>query len=127
MNIVALVGTIVETPTIHEFEKGFKGAFLTLRVIKPFKSIEGNYEADFIRCVLWEGIAQSTCEYCMKGDVIAVRGRVGTYTEEVTFNCENEEHKKKINTNHVIVERVTFISTSKKNKSEENKDLLDDD
>lgn len=115
MNIVVLIGTIVEDPTLKEFDNGTKGTFITLRVMKPFKSADGNYEADFIRCILWEGIAQSTCNYCLKGDTIGIRGRIATRSEEVTFNCVNEEHKKKLTTNQIIVERVTFISTSKAN------------
>ena len=115
MNIVVLIGTIVEDPTLKEFDSGTKGTFITLRVMKPFKSADGNYEADFIRCILWEGIAQSTCDYCLKGDTIGIRGRIATRSEEVTFNCVNEEHKKKFTTNQIIVERVTFISTSKAN------------
>lgn len=115
MNIVILIGTIVDEPSVKEFEGGAKGTFLTLRVAKPFKSMEGNYEADFIRCVLWEGIAKNTCEYCMKGDTIGIRGRISPRYEDIVFDCPTNEHKKKIVNNQIIVERVTFISTYKKN------------
>lgn len=126
MNIVALIGTIVEQPTLKEFDSGVKGTFITLRVAKPFRSMDGSYESDFIRCVLWEGIAQNTCEYCMKGDTIGIRGRVASRNEEIIFNCDKDEHKKKFVTNQIIVERVTFISTAKKNKQLPQEDQLDD-
>lgn len=116
LNIVTLVGIIVEDPILKEFESGTKGTFLTLRIAKPFRSMDRNYESEFIRCVLWEGIAQSTCEYCVKGDVVGIRGRIATRTQEVVFNCENTQHKKKINTIEIIGERVSFISTSKKSR-----------
>lgn len=114
MNNLTLVGTLVEDPELREFDNGLKGAFIVLRVMRPFKSMDGSYEADFIRCSLWEGIAQSTCEYCHKGDIIGIRGRLTSRSDEVVFNCEQEQHVKKISTLHVIVERVSFISASKK-------------
>ncbi len=116
INIVTLVGVITEEPVLKEFENGLKGAFIVLRVTRPFKSMEGTYESDFIRCSLWEGIAQNTCEYCRKGDVIGVRGRLVSKTEDVVFNCEKEQHVKKISMLHLVVERVSFITTAKKFK-----------
>ncbi len=116
MNNVTLVGTLVEEPELKEFDNGLKGAFIVLKVVRPFKSMDGNYEADFIRCSLWEGIAQNTCEYCHKGDIIGIRGRISVRSDEILFNCDKEQHVKKINALHIIVERVSFISASRKNK-----------
>lgn len=118
MNIVTLVGVIQDIPTIREFESGVKGAFLTLRVMKPFKSVDGSYDSEFIKCTLWEGLAQSTCEYCTKGDIIGIRGRLSVRNEEIQFECDNTVHKKKINNLSVIVERVAFISVGNKTKVE---------
>lgn len=114
INIVTLVGVLQDTPELKEFESGAKGAFITLRIVKPFKSLDGMYEADFIKCILWEGIAQNTCEYCQKGDVIGIRGRLATRIEEVTLEHGDKECKKKVSNLQVIVERVTFISTTKR-------------
>lgn len=118
MNIVTLVGSIIDMPVLREFESGAKGTMITLRVARPFKSLDGLKESDFIKCYLWEGIAQSVCEYCTKGDVIGVRGRLSTYTEEVVVNCETANHVKRIAVLQFIVERVSFISTSKKYKEQ---------
>lgn len=118
LNMVCLVGRLVEDPTLKEFETGSKGAFVTLAVTKPFRSMDHNYEADFIRCVLWEGIAENTCEYCRKGDVIGIRGRLSTRVQEILFNCDTIQHKKKINVIEVIAERVSFISTSKRSNDQ---------
>ena len=116
MNIVTIVGVIVETPVVKEFESGARGTTITLRVTRPFKSLDGQKEADFIRCHLWEGIAQSVCEYCTKGDVIGVRGRLVNYTDEVNFNCDKENHVKRLSFLQFVGERVSFISTSRKYK-----------
>ena len=115
LNQVVLVGRLTDDVELTTMESGKKVSSLVLAVQRTYKNAEGVYEADFIRCILWEGIAQSTCDYCLKGDTIGIRGRIATRSEEVTFNCANEEHKKKLTTNQIIVERVTFISTSKAN------------
>ena len=61
---------------------------------------------DFISCILWKGIAETTAEYCKKGDLIGVRGRLQNrqiaYTEDA-----------KLNTVEVVAERVTFLSSKK--------------
>lgn len=117
MNIVTLIGVIVDSPILREFDSGARGSFITLKVARPFKSMDGNFEFDYIKCCLWEGIAQNTCEYCTKGDTIAIRGRLATYSDEIKVSDANGNEKfKKISTLQCIVERVSFISTSRRNK-----------
>ena len=36
----------------------------------------GEYETDFINITLWEGIARNVVEYCGKGAIIGVKGRL---------------------------------------------------
>ncbi len=114
LNIVTLVGVLQDTPELKEFESGTKAAFITLRVTKPFRTIEGMYDSDFIKCILWEGIAQNTCEYCQKGDIIGVRGRLTNKTDEIVIDADGKQYKKKISQIQVIAERVAFICTSKR-------------
>ncbi len=90
MNHVILVGRITD-----DFEKveenGSKKVFFTIGIPKPFKNANGIYETDFIRCILWNGIADRACEYCKKGDMIGIRGRI-------TNDC-------------VVAENITFLSS----------------
>lgn len=55
-------------------------------------------------CVLWKGIAETTVEYCKKGDLIGVRGRIQTRSVEYF-----EDQKRNIM--EVVAERVTFLSS----------------
>ena len=73
--------------------------------IDVIKELNGEYEADFIDCRLWTGIAESTAEYCKKGDLLGVRGRVET-------RCYEKDEKKNYLT-EVIAEKVTFLSNKK--------------
>lgn len=112
LNQVMVVGRLVSDPEVKELESGKEVANITIAVNRSYKNAEGVYETDFIDCVLWEAIASNTTEYCRKGDVIGVRGRLQT---EVV---EQEDGTKKKYTN-VVAEKVTFLSAKKNDDNEE--------
>ena len=105
LNQIALVGRLVRDIEMKEVETGKKFANITLAVPRSFKNMEGSYDTDFIDCTLWDAIAKNTMDYCHKGDIIAIRGRLQTSTYEV--------EKKKIHKIDVIAEKVTFLSSKK--------------
>ena len=106
LNQVVLVGRLTEDLNVTTIDNTKKVASLTLAVQRSFKNPEGIYETDFIRCVLWNAVASSTSEYCKKGDIIGVKGRL-----QVT-SYEDEEGNKKYAT-EVVAEKVTFLSSKK--------------
>ena len=57
LNQIVVVGRLVKDPVLNETQDGKKLTNITLAVQRSFKNIEGNYEVDFIDCVLWKGIA----------------------------------------------------------------------
>ena len=111
LNQSILVGRIVRDPEVRETESGNKVTNITLAVQRPYKNINGEYDTDFISCVLWKGVAETTAEYCKKGDLIGIRGRI--QTRAVDLNDENRH-----NLMEIIAERVTFLS-SKRVEAEE--------
>lgn len=110
LNQTILVGRITKDPEITSTENGKKRTSITLAVNRGYKNTEGIYETDFINCVLWNGIAESTCEYCKKGDIVGIKGRIQTSVYEV-------EGITKYNT-EVIAEKVTFLSSNKNKETE---------
>ena len=111
INQVTLIGRIVEKPILRSYENDVNVATLTLAVTRPFKNMDGNYETDFIKITLWNGVAQSTCDYTQKGDIVGVKGRVA-------FADQSQIFKKKISILEIIGERVIFIhSNSKRSQS----------
>ena len=78
LNQLALVGRLVRDIEMKTGESGKQYANITLAVPRSFKNMNGEYDTDFIDCTLWSGIAESTTEYCKKGDLIGVKGRVQT-------------------------------------------------
>lgn len=97
VNNVILVGRLVNEPTLEEMEEK-KVTTITLAVTRNFKNVDGEYETDFIPCVLWNGVASTTTEYCLKGDVLGVKGRLQTREGKV----------------EVVAERVTFLKSNGK-------------
>lgn len=106
LNQVVLVGRLTEDPTLVNTVNGKKVSSITLAVQRTFKNQDGIYEADFIRCILWNAIAASTTEYCKKGDIVGVKGRIQTSNYE-------DEKCNKVYTTDVIAEKVTFLSSKK--------------
>lgn len=108
-NSVILVGRVVEKPVLKQLESGLAVATLTLAVARPFKNSSGEYETDFIKCTLWEGIADVGSQYCTKGSVIGLKGRLAVRTVEIG----DDGSKKSLKCIEVIAERLSFIQTVK--------------
>ena len=105
LNQVVLAGRLVSDPEIFTTESNKKKTLVTVAVPRSYKNTEGNYDTDFIRCVLWNGIAESTSEYCKKGHIVGVKGRLQTSSYE-----KDGETKYVMD---VIAEKVSFLSTKK--------------
>jgi len=112
LNQVVLVGRLTDDLSVIEVEKGKKVTTLILAVQRSYKNTEGLYETDFIRCTLWNSVAASTSEYCKKGDIVGIKGRLQV------SSYEDKDGTRKYST-EVIAEKVTFLS-SKKSIEEEN-------
>ena len=105
LNQAVLVGRIVQEPELKDTEKG-KVTNITLAVPRSFKNANGQYDTDFISCVLWKGIAESTVQYCKKGDLVGIKGRIQTRNVEL----DDETYRQYV---EVIAEKVTFLSSKK--------------
>ena len=106
VNQIILVGRLVKNPTLELTENGKKISVITLAVPRSYKNINGEYDTDFISCVLWKGIAETTAEYCKKGDLIGIRGRIQSKITEYPNEIKH-------NVMEVVAERVTFLSSKK--------------
>lgn len=58
LNQSILVGRIVREPEVRETENGVKISNITLAVPRSYKNVNGEYDTDFISCVLWRGVAE---------------------------------------------------------------------
>lgn len=106
LNQAVLVGRLVKDPELHETESGNKVTSITLAVPRNYKNINGEYDTDFISCVLWRGVAENTATYVKKGDLVGVKGHLQTRSLEL----DNEVKK---NVTEVVAEKVTFLSSNR--------------
>ena len=105
------VGRLVGTPEVKETKDGKKVSNITIAVPRSYKNENGEYDTDFVDVVLWNGIAENTAEYCHKGDIIGVKGRIQT------SNYETEDGEKRKST-QIVAEKITFLSSSKDKKDD---------
>lgn len=105
LNQVILVGRLVRDPEVNETKNGNSVSKVTIAVPRSYKNVDGEYETDFIDCTLWKLMATNTKEYCKKGDIVGVKGRIETRKYE-----KDGEMKY---TTEVIAERITFLSSNK--------------
>lgn len=96
-NMIYLIGRLVSDLEVKETENGKKVSTVNLAVQRSFKNEEGIYETDFIPVRLFDGIATNTAEYCRKGDLVGVKGRL----ESIDNNLI------------VVAEKLTFLSTKR--------------
>ena len=106
LNQIILVGRLVKTPEVIETESSKKMSYITLAIPRTFKNADGEYDTDFIDCVLWEVVAESTSEYCKQVDIIGVKGRV----QSRMIEDEDGNNYKKM---EVIADKITFLSSKK--------------
>ena len=118
INQVTLVGRLTRTPELFLTENGKKGSFITLAVGRPYKNHDGQYDADFLDCTLWTGVAENTAEYCQKGDIVGIRGRIQSRI------IDNEDGTK-VKKMEIVADKVTFLSSPKKKDDSDNSDILD--
>lgn len=110
LNQVVLVGRLIKDPELVETENNKKVSRITLAIPRSFKNMNGEYETDFINCILWDSVAKSTVEYCKKMDIVGVKGRIQSRVVET-------DNEKKYYFD-VVAERVTFLSNNKVEKKE---------
>lgn len=111
LNQVVLVGRLVRDIQVNQLDQSTnkKIATLTLAVPRSFKNHEGLYDTDFIDCVLWDLVAMNTANYCKKGDIVGIKGRIQSrIVKDETINKTVMQ---------IVVEKVTFLSNKKEEKS----------
>ncbi len=105
-NYFHFFGRLVRDIEIKEIESGKTVGELVLAVRREFKNFNGEYDTDFLKVSLWEGVAINAKQYVSKGDQILISGRVKASKVELT-------EEKSLNTIQLIGEKVTFISGQK--------------
>lgn len=118
LNQIILVGRLTRDITVNKSENGTKVATITLAIPRSFKNSDGTYDTDFVDCVAFDNIAENTSEYCSKGDIVGVKGRVQSRTIEKDGKKETQVD--------IICEKITFLSSKPKDGKEGDDEETDD-
>ena len=82
INNVTLVGRLTAAPDLRKTPSNVSALQGTLAVNRNFKNQNGEREADFINFQAWRGTADIIAEYCGKGSLIGITGRIQTRNYE---------------------------------------------
>ena len=110
MNSLTLIGRTTERPVIRTLDNGTIVGNFILAVNRPFRNVNGDYDVDFIPCVMWNSVASSAEEYVKKGSLICVTGLL--LTKEETLTCIGDDGKpfnKRFKSYDVTVERIHYL------------------
>ncbi|MCI8445965.1 MAG: single-stranded DNA-binding protein [Bacilli bacterium] len=108
LNQLFVVGRLTAKAELKETDDKKEYANITIAVPRSFKNKNGEYETDFINCVLFDRVAKNTVQYCNKGDLLGVKGRLQNTNNKLS----------------VVAERVNFLSSmSKKDDITEEKEI----
>lgn len=103
INQVTLVGRLTRDPELRKTSEGLPVTTVTLAVSRQFRNQHGEIEADFVQCTLWKKSAENTAQYCRKGSVVGVTGRLHSR------HYENKEGKR-VYVTEVVAEQIQFLS-----------------
>lgn len=107
LNQVILIGRLTHDPEVKTLDDGRKVCYIQVAVQRPFKNQDGNYDTDFFRVTVWEGLATAIESYAGKGVMVAIKARLQTWKYETS-------DEKKLTMIDVIAERITYLSHTSK-------------
>jgi single-strand DNA-binding protein len=102
VNQVILVGRLTKDPELRYTADGTAVANVTLAVSRNFRNSAGEIDTDFVNCTLWRKTAENTANYCRKGSIVGVTGRIQTRF------YDNQEGRR-IYVTEVVAESVQFM------------------
>ena len=103
INRVVLVGRMTRDPELRRTNKGDAVTSFTLALNRNYNSADGQ-QADYINCVVWNKIAEATEEYCSKGSLVGVEGRLRSRSYD---NAQGQ----KVYVVEVMCDSVQFLET----------------
>ncbi|MDD7356621.1 single-stranded DNA-binding protein [Streptococcus hyointestinalis] len=104
INNVVLVGRLTAAPDLRKTPSNVSALQGTLAVNRNFKNQNGEREADFINFQAWRGTADIIAEYCGKGSLIGITGRIQTR------NYENQQGQR-VYVTEVVADSVALLES----------------
>lgn len=108
LNNVSLVGRLTKDPELRYTPSNQAVATFSLAVNRPFKSQNGEREADFINCVIWRQQAENLANWAKKGVLIGITGRIQTRSYE-------NQQGQRVYVTEVVADNFQLLEFNKQN------------
>ena len=110
MNKAILIGRLTRDPELRTTPTGRNVCQFSIAVNRNFTNANGEREADFINCVVWDKQAENLCRYQKKGNQIAVEGRIQTRNYE-------DKDGKRVYVTEILANNISFLDSKGTNTS----------
>ncbi len=101
LNSVIMMGRLTDNPELRQTPSGRSVCSFTIAVDRAFKSQNGERQTDFFDVVAWGSTADFVSKYFVKGQLVAVQGRMETRS----YEDRNGVRRKAFN---IVAENVHF-------------------
>lgn len=108
INRVVLVGRLTKDPNYRQTPTGVSVASFTLAVNRTFTGSNGERQADFINCVVFNKQADNVSRYVHKGSLVGIEGRIQTR------NYDNPQGQR-VYVTEVVCDSVQFLEPKNAN------------
>ena len=112
INNVVLVGRLTKKPELKFTANGTKYTQFSIAVQKKFKSQNGEYESDFISCLMWSTAAENFTKFTNKGSLVGIEGRIQTRSYD--------KDGKRVYIIEVVAENFSLLESKKVTESRNN-------
>ena len=119
INRVVMVGRMTRDPELRRTESGAAVTSFTLALNRNYNSADGQ-QADYISCVVWNKVAENVAQYCSKGSLVGVEGRLRSRTYD---NAQGQ----RVYVTEVVCDSVQFLETRaqrERNQSSMNQGMM---
>ena len=104
MNKALLIGRLTKDPELRATSTGRNVCQFSIAVNRNFTNANGEREADFINCVVWDKQAENLVKYQKKGNQIAVDGRIQTRNYE-------DKDGKRVYVTEILASNISFLDS----------------
>lgn len=102
MNKAILIGRLTRDPELRTTPTGRNVCQFSVAVNRTYTNANGEREADFINCVVWDKQAENLSKYQKKGNQIAVEGRIQTRNYD-------DKDGKKVYVTEILATNISFL------------------
>lgn len=82
INNLTLIGRLTRDAELRYTPSNIATAQFNIACNRNFKNSNGEYDADFINCVMWREQAERFCNWTKKGMLVGITGRIQTRSYE---------------------------------------------